>query len=154
MSELRQYSGNDIPSLEPTINERIQEWLAYIDRFGTSTSSSTVKFDVARSLQYLTTDIISHLCFGEPFGFVRIHGDVYGFLTTLESRLPIVEKFSVLVELSSFLSLLSYVPYFRNYFLPQPTDEDGLGKILEVSLLASYCTEAYIYGRNRSRKEW
>ncbi|KAJ9280836.1 hypothetical protein DTO021D3_2306 [Paecilomyces variotii] len=119
------YNGNDIPSLEPTIDERIHEWLTYIDSFGISTSSSTVKFDIARSLQYLTTDIISHLCFGEPFGFVKTHDDVYGFLATLESRLPIVEKFSVVVELSSLLSALSYIPYFEHYVLPQPTDENG-----------------------------
>ncbi|KAJ9203965.1 hypothetical protein DTO166G4_2685 [Paecilomyces variotii] len=127
------YNGNDIPSLEPTIDERIHEWLTYIDSFGISTSSSTVKFDIARSLQYLTTDIISHLCFGEPFGFVKTHDDVYGFLATLESRLPIVEKFSVVVELSSLLSALSYIPYFEHYVLPQPTDENGLGKILGIS---------------------
>lgn len=94
-----------------------------------------MKFDIARSLQYLTTDIISHLCFGEPFGFVKTHDDVYGFLATLESRLPIVEKFSVVVELSSLLSALSYIPYFEHYVLPQPTDKNGLGKILGVCSL-------------------
>ncbi|KAL1847038.1 hypothetical protein Plec18170_008814 [Paecilomyces lecythidis] len=88
---------------------------------------------MARSLQYLTTDIISHLCFGDPFGFVKTHGDVYGFLATLESRLPIVENFSVLVELSGLLSMLSYIPYFKHWVLPKPTDEHGLGKILGIS---------------------
>jgi len=111
---------------------RLEEWICYINRQGISDASNTVKFDLARSIQYLTTDIISHLCFGQPFGFTKIHGDVHGFIATLESRLPIIEKFSVLVELNALLSALSYMPLFKRYILPQATDADGLGKILGV----------------------
>lgn len=89
---------------------------------------------MARSMQYLTTDVISHLCFGEPFGFVKTHGDVYGFIATLESRLPFIENFSVIVELNRVLSAICSVPFLKTRLLPQPTDEDGLGKIVGVCL--------------------
>ena len=87
---------------------------------------------MARSMQYLTTDVISHLCFGKPFGFVKTHGDVYGFIATLESRLPFIENFSVIVELNRVLSAICSIPFLKNRLLPQPTDEDGLGKIVGV----------------------
>lgn len=106
--------------------------MSYIDKFGLTKTSETIKFDMARSFQYLTTDIISHLCFGDPFGFVKSHGDVYGFIQTLESRLPIVEFFSVLTEATTLLSAVSSIPMIKRRLIPQPTDEDGLGKILGV----------------------
>jgi hypothetical protein len=95
---------------------------------------------MARSVQYLTTDIISHLCFGEPFGFTKFHTDVHGFIATLESRLPIVENFSVITELNTVLSLLSYIPAIKRLMLPQTTDSDGLGRILGVSKISSFGT--------------
>ncbi|TVY51209.1 Cytochrome P450 monooxygenase gsfF [Lachnellula cervina] len=127
------YAGNDVDELESTINERIAEWISYIRCNAASDASKTVRFDMARSMQYLTTDVISHLCFGEPFGFVKTHGDVYGFIATLESRLPFIENFSVIVELNRVLSAICSVPFLKNRLLPQPTDEDGLGKIVGIS---------------------
>ncbi|KAF5874081.1 putative cytochrome p450 protein [Botrytis fragariae] len=88
---------------------------------------------MARSIRYLTTDIISHLCFGHPFGFVKSHTDVYGFIYTLESRLSIVENFSVIVELNRMLGRISYIPCIKRFLLLQPTDTYGLGKIIGIS---------------------
>ena len=98
---------------------------------GVSSASETIKFDMACSIQYLTTDLITQLCFGEPFGFVKTHSDVFNFLETLESRLPIVEKFTVLVEINTLISFIAATPLL-NRVLPQPTDKDGIGRITGV----------------------
>ena len=108
------------------------EWIQYVDLNYVSGCEVSKKLEMGRSLQYLTTDIICRLCFGHPFGFVRSHNDVYDFLKTLESRLPIVEQFSVLVEFSSLLSLLSSVPWIKRKIIPTATDSTGIGKIVGV----------------------
>lgn len=91
---------------------------------------------MARSIQYLTTDLITHLCFGEPFGLVKSHGDVYDLIKTFESRLPIVKFFTVLVEVSTLISFIAATPLL-NRVLPQPTDKNGIGRITGVWQLMS-----------------
>ncbi|KAL8707944.1 MAG: hypothetical protein Q9220_007087 [cf. Caloplaca sp. 1 TL-2023] len=98
-----------------------------------SASDSSRPFDIGRSTQYLTTDIISHLCFNEPIGFVRRHEDVHEFLYTLESRLPIAETFSVITELFSLLAFITRIPLIKRSLIPQNKDEFGVGKILGIS---------------------
>lgn len=127
-----QYSGKDIEGMEDIINKRFSEWTSYIDQHWTSYPGTIKKFDIARSVQYLTTDLISHLCFGQPMGFVENHEDVHSFLKTLESRLPIAEQFSVMVEFFTLLSMLSLIPWIKRLLIPQNTDTSGVGKILGV----------------------
>ncbi|KAF2196241.1 putative benzoate 4-monooxygenase cytochrome P450 [Delitschia confertaspora ATCC 74209] len=127
------YSGKGIDSIEPIVEERIKEWINYIKNHVVSEDEGTVKFDMAPSVQYLTTDVISHLCFGHPFGFVKKHGDVHGFLNTLETRLPIIENLSVITELGHVLTLIAKIPFLNRMLLPQPTDTDGIGKIVGIS---------------------
>ncbi|MCJ1436398.1 hypothetical protein MMC27_005777 [Xylographa pallens] len=127
------YAGTDIVDFEPIINACIQDWITHIHVFGISTENSTVKVDLASSIQYLTTDIISYLCFGEPFGFVKQYSDVHGFLQMVESRLPIMEWLSVLTELNKLLSLLANIPLLGQRLLPQSTDKSGVGAIVGIS---------------------
>ena len=118
--------------MEAIIDERFSEWISYIDQHWTSLPGETKNYDIARSVQYLTTDIISHLCFGQPIGFVEEHKDIHDFRKTLESRLPIAEQFSVIVEYFSLLSTLSRIPWIKRNLVPQNTDTTGVGKILGV----------------------
>lgn len=106
----------------------------FIEKNGVSTPGSPPKeFEIGRSVQYLVTDMICRLCFGHPFGFIAKHADCYGFLKTLEERLPIVEKFSIYTEVSSLLSFISHVPWLKR-ILPSATDQNGIGKIIGVRL--------------------
>ena len=125
-----QYSGRDVPEMENVINERFLEWTKYIETHWTSLNTTTKALNIARSIQYLTTDIISHLCFGQPIGFVAGHDDVHGFLETL----PIAEQFSVFTELFTFLATITKIPFIKRYLIPQNTDPSGVGKTLGVCL--------------------
>ena len=120
--------------MENIINERFLEWTKYIETHWTSLDQTTKALDIARSIQYLTTDIISHLCFGQPIGFVARHEDVHGFLETLESRLPIAEQFSVFTELFTLLATVTKIPFIKKCLIPQNTDAFGVGRILGVCL--------------------
>ncbi|KAL8781671.1 MAG: hypothetical protein Q9213_005888 [Squamulea squamosa] len=127
------YGGKDVEGVEAAIDTRLNEWLLQIDRKWISSPGETKRFDIGRSIQFLTTDIISHLSFGEPLGFVKNERDMYDFLQTLESRLPIVEQFSVLTELNTILVTLSNIGWLKKRLIPSPADRSGVGRILGVS---------------------
>ena len=135
---LYQYGGKDIENVESTIDTRLREWIAVIDRDWASLPGETWMFDIARSIQYLTTDIISHLCFGQPLEFVQNQRDMHGFLKTLESRVPIVEQFSVLTELSTTLMKLSQIARLKKAMISSVKDRQGVGKILGVSTCSTF----------------
>ena len=102
-----------------------------VDEYWTSSSNSTKMFDISRMIQYLTMDVITHLLFGEPFGYVRTQSDVHGFLKILQERLPVVEPFTVLTELCSLLLFISYIPWVKRV-LPSPRDKHGIGRVMKV----------------------
>jgi hypothetical protein len=79
-------------------------------------------------------DIITHLCFGKPFGFVDSDDDVYDFLSTVENMVPIVHQFSVILELNTILLRIMNVPCLKKLIAPSTTDKSGIGKVLGVGL--------------------
>lgn len=128
-----QYGGKDVEGMESAIDARLNEWIRVIDQNWASLPGETKSFDIGRSIQFLTTDIISHLCFGKPLGFVKNQKDMHDFLKTLESRLPIVEQFSVITEFNTLLVKLSNVGWIKRRMIPSAADCSGVGKILGVS---------------------
>ncbi len=126
-----QYGGKDIECVEDNVNSRIDEWMKVVDQNWTSNSNSTKPFDISRMIQYLTMDVITHLLFGDPFGYVRTQSDVHGFLQIVQERLPVVEQLSLFTELCSLLLFVSYMPWIRNV-LPSRRDERGIGKVMKV----------------------
>lgn len=129
---LYEYAGRDIEGLEAAIDERFVDWISRIRTQSMSTSEKTTFLDIGKYVQYLAVDIITHLCFGAPLGFVEHNKDMYGFLGVIEDRLPIVQHFSVLVELNTFLRRVTSIPAINKLFLPRATDKSGVGKILGV----------------------
>ncbi|KAL6713983.1 hypothetical protein ACLMJK_008477 [Lecanora helva] len=127
------YGGKDIESMENAIDTRLKEWIYLIDRAWVSGPWETRKFDIGRSIQFLMTDIISHLSFGEPLGFVQHQKDMHDFFRTLETRLRIVEQFSVLTEFNTLLVKLSSIKWLKRKLIPSATDHHGVGRILRVS---------------------
>ena len=118
--------------MEAIIDERFAQWISYLEQRWISSAETSRVFDIGRSVQYLTTDIITHLCFGAPMGFVRKHEDLHGFLQTLESRLPIAERFSVFRELFALLATVTRIPVLKQILIPNRKNAFGVGKILGV----------------------
>ena len=75
-----QYGGKDVEGMESAIDARLNEWIHLIDQNWASLPGETKSFDIGRSIQFLTTDIISHLCFGKPLGFVKNQKDMVRLL--------------------------------------------------------------------------
>lgn len=58
--------------------------------------------------------------------------DVHGFLGVTESRYPIVQQFSVLLEINTLVRRLTSIAFFKWLLLPAPMDTVGVGKIVGV----------------------
>jgi hypothetical protein len=126
------YAGKDIPDLESTIDERIVDFVRRIEQNWLSTAEGTKSFDIARRIQYLTVDVITHLSFGKPLGFVEADTDKFNFLATIETQLPIVQHFSVILELNTWLSRAANIKWLGKYLVPSHTDKTGIGMIMGV----------------------
>jgi hypothetical protein len=82
-------------------------------------------FDFGRKAQYFTTDVISRLAFGKPFGFLAADSDVYQHIGMMERQLPLsgfLATFPGLIEAFSWPLLRSLVP--------GPEDKVGLGRLM------------------------
>lgn len=102
-----------------------------VDSEWTSASTTTKVFDISRMIQYLTMDVITHLLFGEPFGYVRTQSDVHRMLQVVQERLPVVEIMSLFPEICSLILFMSYIPWVKN-ILPNCRDKHGIGQVMKV----------------------
>ncbi|KAL0257598.1 hypothetical protein SLS55_008412 [Diplodia seriata] len=129
------YAGKDISGLEATVNERILAFVKRIEDNWLSTPDSTKAFDIAKRIQYLAVDIITHLSFGKPLGFGESDSDRFNFLATIETQLPIVQHFSVILELNDLLAWAAKFKWLRRLIVPSSQDKKGIGMIMGVRFL-------------------
>lgn len=125
-------AGKDIPDLESTIDERIVDFVRRIEKNWLSTAAGTKTFDIARRIQFLTLDMITHVSFGRPLGFVEADIDKFDFVKTIETQLPFVQHFSVILELNTWLSRAASVKWLRKHIVPSHSDKTGIGMIMGV----------------------
>lgn len=128
------YGGKEIENLERDISERVAEFVQWLDTKAARRDAEQKPVDLARPIQYLTVDIITHLCFGKPLGFVRESRDLFQFLQTIETQLPIVQHFSVILELNALLRKLVAIPFLVPFITPSARDKSGIGVIMGVSI--------------------
>jgi hypothetical protein len=128
------YAGKDIPDLESIVDSRIVDFMARIERDWVSEAEGTKTLDIARRLQYLAVDIITHLSFGRPLGYIEADRDRFDILTTIERQLPIVQHFSVLLELNTWLSRAANFTWLRKLLVPSASDRRGIGMIMGVRI--------------------
>lgn len=79
--------------------------------------------------RFLAWDVISELCFGEPFGFISKEQDVDGMAHALEATmLPggVVLRLPWLLKTMKFIGLLKWI-------VPNTKDKTGVGRAMAVS---------------------
>ena len=117
--------------MEDNVNSRIDEWMRIVDKEWTSISGSTKVFDISTMTQYLAMDVITHLLFGETFGYVRTQSDVHGILQVVRERIPFVEVISLYTEFCTLILFISYIPWVKN-ILPNRQNNHGISRVMEV----------------------
>ena len=128
-----QYAGQGIDDVEPTIDEHILNWIRCIDAHCLAQRRSSRAFDIGKSIQFLTVDLITQLCLGEAFGCVDSNRDQFDFLATVRTGSAISQHFSVLLEVNRLLFYLTKIPFLRRLLVPSVKDKTGVGKIMGVS---------------------
>ena len=129
-----EYAGRSVDSVEPIIDNVVLQWLQKIQKFIGDSQAST-NLDIGRRVQYLTVDIISRLCLGQPFGCIENDNDQYEFLETVKQATPVSLYFTVFPELSALLFYLTKIPLLRRIIVPSTADANGLGKVMKVGFL-------------------
>jgi len=81
--------------------------------------------DFGRKAQYFTLDVISHVAYGMPFGFLATDTDVYQYIETSEKAVPAVMMVTIFPWLNHVLT-----SSFMKRLLPSATDAIGFGKII------------------------
>ncbi|OCL04146.1 cytochrome P450 [Glonium stellatum] len=122
------YSGKDNPSLEPSIDNRVQELLDLIRTKYLSSNKSFKPMDLARKIQYFTLDVISDIGFGTPFGNLAADEDVNKYIQSNEQGLR------VMVAIFAFgITKLSKLPPLAQLLGPSEKDGYGFGKMIATA---------------------
>ncbi|KAM3503456.1 hypothetical protein MY11210_008711 [Beauveria gryllotalpidicola] len=127
------YAGKDIQGLEHAVDERIGAFISRIEKHWVSDAGLTKSFDIATRIQFFILDTITQLCFGKPMGFVESDLDKHNFIATLETQLPIVQYFMVILALNTMTRWVAAVPWVRRLVVPSSVDKSGIGTIMRLS---------------------
>ncbi|MCJ1434284.1 hypothetical protein MMC27_003651 [Xylographa pallens] len=118
---------------ETIVSERVSDWVKRLDKDWTSSSHATRVFDIAKSIEYLGIDIMTHLCFGHPLGFVETNTDLYGYLRMFHEKIPLATYLSILLEFNALKSWVANLPWLFNKLVPTTDDAEGFGKLMGIS---------------------
>lgn len=121
---IRGYSGKDIPSLESDIDARILDLTALIR----SELSQNKPIDLSSLAQYFTLDVLTHIAFGAPFGYLTQNKDIYDYIKTVSEFLRVLELGANCPSVQSLLSSPLMAP-----MRPKATDKTGMGAMMGVA---------------------
>ena len=123
------YAGKENPGLEQTIDERLLDLVALIERNYISEGTSLKRMDFARIAQFFTLDVISDVAFGVPFGDVKDDEDKFEYIKTTEENLPVLILMAILPQIHRFLE----TTYLMALLAPSAKDKLGLGRIIGIA---------------------
>jgi cytochrome P450 len=110
--------------LEADIDARILDLTALIR----SEISQKRPIDMSSVAQYFTLDVLTHIAFGAPFGYLTQNKDIYDYIKTVSEFLQVLELGA---NCSSVQSLLSS-PLMKP-MQPKATDKVGMGAMMGVA---------------------
>ena len=82
------YSGKENEFLEHDIDTSLMELINLIERKYISTRGNIVPMDLARKIQFMTSDIMSKISFDYKFRDLETDSDQWGYITEIEDLFP------------------------------------------------------------------
>ncbi|KAG2027589.1 hypothetical protein GB937_000028 [Aspergillus fischeri] len=119
------YGGKGIANEEQLVDQQITKLVALIEQRYISTQTDLRPCDLARTMQYLTQDVITAVGFGKPAGYLEANSDIHGILETSEALHRPVHMVTLLPTLRKILESRLLKP-----FHPKPHDQSGVGRFL------------------------
>jgi hypothetical protein len=117
-----QYSGKEVEGVEDKMDADVLSLVHLLEsRYVTHNKA----FDFARKAHYFAIDVIAHLAFGDPVGFMATDSDVYNHIDIVEKQLPVM---GMTLNFPGFFKLLNWPPF--NRLVPKAGDRDGMGKLM------------------------
>ena len=121
---IRGYSGKDLPTLESDIDSNISNLLGLI----TTEASANRPVDFSSLAQYLTLDVLTHVAFSAPIGYLVQNKDVYSYIRRVSGFLQVLELRANSSGIQSILDSSIMAP-----MRPKPTDADGMGAMMGMA---------------------
>ncbi|KIX06930.1 uncharacterized protein Z518_04906 [Rhinocladiella mackenziei CBS 650.93] len=118
------YSGKEIDTLEPDIDENLQRLLALIKR-----EYNGKPLDMALLASFFTLDVLSQIAFGDPFGFVEANEDLFNFNKIANQFFAVIE---LIVNHDTLRNIIQSRP-MQKLLAPKGTDEFGQGRIIGIA---------------------
>lgn len=103
------FAGKQNPALEPDIDQYVLDLVDLIERKYISTADKLTPMDLARKLQFFTSDIMSKLNFDAKFQDLRDDNDNLSYIHEVETLFPKVFCICTIprvVDLSTKIGLL------------------------------------------------
>jgi len=120
--DCRQYSGKEVEGVEEKMDADI---LALVHLLESRYVTHNKAFDFGLKAQYLTIDVIAHLAFGKPFGFLETDSDVYNYIEIIGKQFPLM---GMVTNFPGFMKMINWP--VLNRLLPSAEDKVGLGKLM------------------------
>ncbi|EXJ76937.1 hypothetical protein A1O3_10094 [Capronia epimyces CBS 606.96] len=136
---IRGYSGKDLPNLEADIDARIADLVALIG----SECSNNKLIDFSSFAQYFTLDVLTHISFSAPVGYLTQNRDVYSYISKVSDFLQVLELGANIPTVQRILDSVLMAP-----FRPKITDADGMGAMMGMASKAvafHYAPDAKAY---------
>lgn len=111
--------------MEGSIDTQIANLCHLIETKYLSTSADYRPMDFGEKASYFTLDVISDLAFGEAFGYLEHDSDVYDYLQTTKTFIPIM---MVVANIPSIADIL-HSRLLRG-LLPSESDKLGFGAFI------------------------
>jgi cytochrome P450 len=118
---IRGYSGKDLPDLEADIDSNVATLVNLIRTESTAGRS----IDFSSLAQYFTLDVLTHIAFSAPIGYLKQNRDVYSYIRTVSEFLQVLELGANSSGIQSILDSSIMAP-----MRPKPTDKDGMGAMM------------------------
>lgn len=124
------YSGKENISLEKDIDECILDLIRLIDtKYVTSPPKDIIQMDLARKMQFFTSDIMSKLAFDDKFHDLRDDHDNHGYINEIETMFPNMFCTCTVPGLLYFLTNIGVAKLLA----PSVKSNFGFGKILAIT---------------------
>jgi hypothetical protein len=111
--------------METTIDTSIASLIHLIESKYLSTPTDFRPMDFAQKAQYFTLDVISHLAFSEPFGYLEKDDDVYDYIKITEQTIPAILILANVPWLASILQSRAL-----RGLMPSEKDKLGFGAFI------------------------
>ena len=121
---IRGYSGKDLPTLESDIDSNITKLVKLIR----AESAAGRPIDFSSLAQYFTLDVLTHIAFSAPVGYLTQNRDVYSYIRTVSDFLQVLELGANSSLVQSILDSPLMAP-----MRPKPTDKDGMGAMMGMA---------------------